>query len=193
MLQNYVKYLKNNKVNPSTIINHLWGVEKFFMYLQIYHPNNISNTIFPLILRIKKGLRKQRKKIIKDINVFINSKSWPKNGIKELHDIVHRYIYNPFFSLIILFSFRIEPSIIKLCERAQQGNIFSKRDYKSFLDFLISHFYVANPQARICAMDKLQLNHMHQLKDCGKVAMEDFKTCETYKYQIIMACPATYR
>jgi hypothetical protein len=83
--------------------------------------------------------------------------------------------------------------MIKLCEKAQQGNKVSKREYKAFLDFLITHFYVANPQARICAMDKLTLNHMKELKDCGKVAMEDFKTSETYNYQIIMACPATYR
>ncbi len=59
------------------------------------------------------------------------------------------------------------------------------------MDYVVSHLYVANPQARIGAIQTMTMEAYHVLKAKGMVPCTNFKTAETYSFQYISACEAT--
>lgn len=61
------------------------------------------------------------------------------------------------------------------------------------MDYLVSHLYVANPQARIGAIQTMTMGAYNTLKEKGMVPCTNFKTAETYTYQYISACEASMR
>jgi hypothetical protein len=71
------------------------------------------------------------------------------------------------------------------------GGIISATNYNKYLEFVISHLYIANPQARIGAIKDLTLSDYELLKAHGMISCQQFKTSETYTYQHVTACPAT--
>ena len=62
-----------------------------------------------------------------------------------------------------------------------------------FLVYLVTHMYVANPQARPGALESMDLACMSDLREKGVVTTSRFKTAETYGYQTIVVGPATLK
>lgn len=100
---------------------------------------------------------------------------------------------------------RAETKMMTLCKGVHAGSIVPQTTYQGqmthflsinfvlvFLDFLISHLYVANPQARIGAIQTLLLVDWERMKD-GTISCSQFKTEATFGYQFVSICLATQR
>ena len=61
----------------------------------------------------------------------------------------------------------------------------------SFLCFLVSHIYVANPNARVGGVSHLNLDSLAELRSNGLVSTDLFKTSEKYGSQFIVVGPAS--
>ena len=85
---------------------------------------------------------------------------------------------------------RVEKQYSKLCEVVIKGD---GKDYmyQRYVDYVLAHLYVANPQGRIQAIEELKISEYQELFQKGRVASTHFKTAGTYTYQIITACEAS--
>ena len=61
----------------------------------------------------------------------------------------------------------------------------------SFLCFLVSHIYLANPNARVGGVSELNFDSLAELRSNGLVATDVFKTAATYGSQFIVVGPAS--
>lgn len=142
---------------------------------------------------VQKGLRrdaeKKRKWKAKDEkSQLIKKKCWPERGLKQLIEILQRYDDFHFLSLIYC---RYETKALKIIEKAKGGGIMLSNEYQKVINFLVAHLFVANPQSRVGALNRLNMDQCRQLCRDGRLACQDFKTWETYESQFITACPAT--
>ncbi len=64
-------------------------------------------------------------------------------------------------------------------------------DYLRVINFIAAHLYVANPQSRVGAINRLTVDQFRVLCSHGRLECSDFKTWETFEAQFITACPAT--
>lgn len=71
--------------------------------------------------------------------------------------------------------------------------MLSPNSYQVFMDYVVSHLYVANPQARIGAIETMTIGAYNTLKAKGMVPCTSFKTADTYAFQYISACEASMR
>jgi len=117
----------------------------------------------------------------------ILAKGWLQRLAKDFEEV-------SFSSTLTHLFDRSEKGISKICTDVSKGNILiSPQAYQEFVDFLISHLYVANPQARIGAIQCLTLSGYQSLNAKGVVSCSDFKTADAYAYQCVTACPASQR
>lgn len=191
MLYKYVESLKDGHCDPSTISNHLWAIQKYITYIRDFQDIRVSKKILKGIQVISKGLRKERKgkeRNLSTSDAYIKSKAWPNGGITELQNILKRWCVCNLF--LDCFN-RIEPTMIRLCSQTMEGGILPSISYNRFLEFVIAHLYIYNPQARIGAIKELTLGDFEQLRMTGIISCENFKTSETYKFQHVTTCPAT--
>jgi hypothetical protein len=191
MLYKYVESLKDGLCDPSTISNHLWAINKYITYIRDFQDMKVSKKILNGIRVISKGLRKERKvkeRSLSTSDAHTKSKAWPNGGITELQNILKRWCV---FNLCIDSLDRIEPTMIRLCSQTMEGGILPSSSYNRFLEFIVSHLYIFNPQARIGAIKELTLEDFDQLKMTGIISCEMFKTSETYHFQHVTTCPAT--
>lgn len=86
---------------------------------------------------------------------------------------------------------RSEPKILKIIDQGKKGNILLSVDYLRVINFIAAHLYVANPQSRVGAINRLTLDQCQILCTDGRLECSDFKTWESYEAQFITACPAT--
>lgn len=114
---------------------------------------------------------------------------WISRSAKDLKEVT------PLVSSIVLILCltRDQREIKKLCLQLRNGSILSSNSYQIFMDYLVSHLYVANPQARIGAIQTMTMGAYNTLKARGMVPCTNFKTAETYGYQYISACEASMR
>ena len=82
---------------------------------------------------------------------------------------------------------------MNLIEKAKKGFMMLSTEYIQILNFIAAHLYVANPQSRVGAINRLTLQQCRILCDEGRLECSDFKTWETYEAQFITACPATIK
>lgn len=94
--------------------------------------------------------------------------------------------------LLSLTSGSYEPKINKICSQYRQGFIVPGAS-QIYMDYLMAHLYVANPQARIGAFESLSLAALQKLKEDGMVPSSNFKTSSTYSYQFVTAGEASVR
>lgn len=87
----------------------------------------------------------------------------------------------------------MEGSIQTLCKNVMEGSIVSPSADQTYLDYMLAHLYVANPQARIGAIQNMIILDYQSLLESGAVPSRDFKTAEKYSFQYISACDATIR
>lgn len=66
-------------------------------------------------------------------------------------------------------------------------------DYLRVINFIAAHLYVANPQSRVGAINRLTIDQSKILIADGRLECSDFKTWESYEAQYITACPATIK
>lgn len=66
-------------------------------------------------------------------------------------------------------------------------------EYIEILNFIAAHLYVANPQSRVGAINRMTVEQSRILFSEGRLECSDFKTWETYEAQFITACPATIK
>lgn len=59
------------------------------------------------------------------------------------------------------------------------------------VNFIAAHLYVANPQSRVGAINRMTWDQFEVLCSDGRLECTDFKTWESYEAQFITACPAT--
>ena len=88
---------------------------------------------------------------------------------------------------------RAENYILKIIERTKKGSVLLAVDYLRVVNFVAAHLYIANPQSRVGAINRLTLEQCRNLCREGRLECSDFKTWETYEAQFITACPATIR
>lgn len=86
-----------------------------------------------------------------------------------------------------------EKTILNLIEKAKKGFMILSTEYIQIMNFIAAHLYVANPQSRVGAINRLTLQQCRSLCDEGRLECSDFKTWETYEAQFITACPATIK
>lgn len=86
---------------------------------------------------------------------------------------------------------RSEPRILKIIDQGKKGNIILSVDYLKVINYIAAHLYVANPQSRVGAINRLTVAQCHILCEDGRLECSDFKTWESYEAQFITACPAT--
>jgi hypothetical protein len=158
------------------------------------HSFVVSKKLRSSITLISKGLRKERSLQKRKVESFSPEvEGWPKNGFQDLRKILKRSLSLLLLSLLISFSLRAEPGIKKLCRQVRDGSILSPNAYQLFMDYVVSHLYVANPQARIGAIQTMTMEAYDVLKSKGMVPCTNFKTSETYSFQYISACEASMR
>lgn len=86
-----------------------------------------------------------------------------------------------------------EKSVVNLIEKAKNGSMILSTEYIQIVNFISAHLYVANPQSRVGAINRLTIKQCRILCDEGRLECSDFKTWETYEAQFITACPATIK
>lgn len=62
-----------------------------------------------------------------------------------------------------------------------------------FLSYLITHMYLANPQARVGGLHSLRLSCLNELRCKGLTGTSAFKTAAIYGSQMIVTCPGLYK
>jgi len=88
---------------------------------------------------------------------------------------------------------RYQPRMMQLIARAKQGFHLNPTEYNDSLNFIIAHLFVANPQSRIGAINRLTMLQYPELCSQGRIDCTDFKTWATYEAQYVHACPATIK
>lgn len=119
------------------------------------------------------------------------AKEWISRPAKVLEKVTcpSDAVVLPHFSLSSLS--RSEPEIKKICRQLRDGSLISPSSYQIFQDYLMSHLYVANPQARVGAIQSMSMHAYGVLKARGLAPCTGFKTAETYGFQYISACEAS--
>lgn len=104
MLYKFVEALQRENVKESTIVNHLWALQRFLEYAKGFtsikgrphssclpHPYIVSKKLSPSIASISKGLRKERAvQKRREENFSEEVEGWPENGFKDLRKILKR-------------------------------------------------------------------------------------------------------
>jgi hypothetical protein len=88
---------------------------------------------------------------------------------------------------------RAESGIKRLCREVREGAILTSAAYQRYMDFTLAHLYVANPQARIGAIQAMTMAAFEMLESKGMVPSTSFKTERNYTFQYISACEASLR
>ena len=127
------------------------------------------------------------------VEQMLTQGTWPVDGYRELQEAVKRFINKLSFYINDEHFSSAEPKAQQVISALVDDDTFCPSSYLYLVYYMIAHVYVMNPQARVGAVGRLEMDSLADLRSDGMTASSKFKTAKLYGTQFIITCDASLR